>query len=58
MYGKKDECECMKTYEGIVRKRVLKKRKRQQKIKSNIKVVKTRKNLNKVVIDKVKINEK
>lgn len=58
MYGKKDECKCMKEYDSIMKKRVLKKAKRQQKVKSNIKVVKTRKNLNKTTIDKVGITEK
>ena len=58
MYGKKDEAKCMHEYESIMKKRVLKKAKRQQNIKSNIKVVKTRKNLNKTTIDKVGITEK
>jgi len=54
----KDEKQCMCDYETAVQKRVLKKKKRQQKVKSKIKVVKTRKNLKKKVIQKVEVTEK
>jgi len=58
MYGKKDEKKCMCDYENYMQKRVLKKKNKQQKIKSNIKVIKTRKNLNKKVIEQVQITQK
>ena len=57
MYERKDN-KCMCEYENLMQKRVFKKKHRQQKIKSEVKVVKTRKNLKKTVIDKVNITEK